>query len=86
MLLTTETLIVFVVGHLMMVSMPLLDGINPVTESGLPLKSSCILSVEASPVQVAVTVEAAAPDAIALVPKLIVPLQIVFVLPPLVAY
>lgn len=85
-LFTTLTLIVLVVGHLMMVSMPLLEGMNPVTESGLPLKSSCMLSVEASPEQVAVTVEAAAPDAIALVPKVIVPLQMVLVLPPLVAY
>lgn len=47
--------------------------------SGLPLKSSDMLSVVANPVQVAVTVVAAAPEEIAPVPSATDPLQIVCV-------
>jgi hypothetical protein len=75
-LLTTDTLIVFVVGHLIIANMPLAEGVYPVTAKGLALKSSMMLSVDARPVQVAVTVVAAAPDVMALVPSDTVPLQI----------
>jgi len=80
-LLTTETLIVLAVGHFRIVSIPLELGTYPVTASGEPLKSSMILSVARSPVQVMVTVLAAAPEAIALVPRDCEPLQTVIVVP-----
>lgn len=78
-LLMTDTFIVLELGHRMTVSIPLALGTYPVTASGEPLKSSSILSVLARPVHVAVTVVAAAPDAIADVPKATVPLQTVCV-------
>jgi hypothetical protein len=78
-LLTTEILIVFVVGHLIIVRIPLVDGTYPVTASGLLLKSNMMVSVDANPVQVCVTVVAAAPDAIKLVPSATVPEQMVCV-------
>ena len=48
---------------------------------GSALKSAIMSSVVATPVAVTVTVEAQAPEAIALVPRVAVPLAIVVVLP-----
>lgn len=81
-LFTTETLIVLVLGHLITVSIPVVEGWYPTTPSGEALKSICMSSVEAKPEQVAVTVVAAAPAAIELVPRFKVPLQMVVVGPP----
>jgi hypothetical protein len=80
-LLTTETVIVFVDGYLMMVNIPDALAWYPTTPNGDWLKSIMMLSVEASPAQVAVTGAAEAPEGIAAVPRAMVPLQMVCVVP-----
>src|SRR5271157_41773 len=63
----------------MIVSIPLVDGTYPVVLVGSPLKPAITTSVVATLVAVAVTTEAQVPDEIELVPKLAVPLAMVWV-------
>src|ERR1700723_3095494 len=83
MLLTVElhdfTLIAFADGHLMIVSVPDVEGAYPVVDVGSELKSMMMSSVLRTPVAVTVTTDAHDADAIAEVPRVIVPLAIVVV-------
>ncbi len=79
MLLQTLKFTLLLVGYLMIVSIPLVDGEYPVDEVGSALKSAIMLSVVATPVAEVVTAEAHAPDEIEPVPSAEVPLAIVVV-------
>src|SRR5689334_22467788 len=65
----------------MIVNIPLVLGMYPVTAVGSALKSAMILSVVAVPVALAVTTVAQAADEIADVPRAAVPFAIVCVIP-----
>jgi len=67
------------VGNLIIVSIPLALGAYPVTAVGSALKSAIKVSVVKTPVADTVTVAAAAPDAISVVPSVAVPDAIVWV-------
>lgn len=60
----------------MITSIPLVDGVYPVTPVGLELNPQLTTSVAAAPVAVVVTVDAQAPEPIELVPSAEVPATI----------
>jgi len=70
------------VGYTMTESIPLVDGMYPVTPVGSPLKEARTASVESALVAVAVTALAHEPELIELVPSAVEPLAMVDVTPP----
>ena len=76
-LLQTLKLTLFAVGYLMIVNIPDVLGVYPVTAVGSALKSAAMMSVVAVPVAEVVTTVAQVPEEIAPVPRAEVPLAIV---------
>jgi hypothetical protein len=81
-LLQTLKLTLFALGYEMIVSIPAVAGMYPVTAVGSPLNEASTTSVVAVLVAAVVTAVAQAADAMALVPSADVPLAIVAVIPP----